>query len=116
MCGCRVQRCRIPWCSSDVTDIVGEWWHSRFCDKHIYTIESDSCVYISTTVIDDYGGNFDTLIVKFTKRIRECTIRKPAVMTAYDVEKMRYVIFFDVSVLRKKFDDRDMIFIDKEVA
>ena len=116
MYGFRVTRCRVPWCSNDVTDIAGEWWHSRFCDEHIFTLEQDSCVYIYLHQSDINGASFDVLCRKFVESIRGCTIRDSDVVTTYDIEKMRYVIFFDVSVLRKKFDDRDMIFIEKEVA
>ena len=108
--------CRVPWCGNEVTDVIGERWHSHFCDEHIYTIEQDSCVYIHLHPSDINGASFDVLCRKFVERIRVYTIRRPDVVTAYDVEKMRYVILFDVSVLRKKFDDRDMIFIEKEVA
>lgn len=107
--------CIIPWCDNEVTDVVGEWWHSRFCDEHISTIERDSCVYLYLNPYDINGASFDELCRKFVERIRGCTIRRPDVLTKYDVEKMRYVIFFDVGVLRKKIDDRDKIFIEKEL-
>lgn len=108
--------CSIPWCNEEVTDVVGEWWHRRFCDEHISTLERDSCVYIYLNPYDINGVSFDALCRKFVEHIRGCTIRDSDVVTAYDVEKMRYVIFFDVGVLRKKFDDRDMIILEKEVA
>ena len=107
--------CIIPWCSRDTTNIVGEWWHSRFCDEHISSLESDSCVYIYLNPHDINSASFDALCRKFVESIRGYAIRDSDVVTTYDVEKMRYVIFFDVSVLRKKFDDRDMIFV-KEVV
>ena len=107
--------CRVPWCRNDVTDIVGEWWHSRFCDEHIFTIECDSCVYLSPTMIYDYGGKFDILIRKFVRNIQGCTVYDANTVMMYNVEKMWFVMSFDTNALRKKFDDRDMIFV-KEVA
>lgn len=111
-----MSKCRVPWCSDDATDVIGEWWHTRFCDEHISTIERDSCVYLSRAIMYDYGGNFDVLIRKFVRIIQGCTIYDANTVMMYNVEKMWFVMSFDTNALRKKFDDRGTIFIEKEVA
>ena len=110
-----MSECKVPWCSNDATDIIGEWWHTRFCDEHIYTLEHDSYIYLDPTVIDDLDM-VDMLSRQFIKNMQGCTIRDADVAIMYNVEKMWYVISFDVDALRKKFDDRNMIFIEKEVV
>lgn len=108
-----MSKCVVPWCEEDASDILGKWWHGKFCDEHIISLEEESCVRVDLLTNLYSHARASSLTDELARALTNCFDRQVYIREKYDIERIGYVVSFDVEALRTDFYDNEMLFVDR---